>query len=426
MAVAERAGRAEQAGIRATFTEAPFSVKMVIVGIFINRLSAFLNIFLVLFLTANGYSAQKATIALGVYGGGAVVGVLIGGTLSSRLGSRNATVLSMVGTGVFTAALLSLPSYPLLLVLVALSSLSAQLYRPASATLLSQLAPEDRQVMTFAMYRFGLNLGATAAPLLGLGLYDLGGHHYGLFFWCESLIAVAFGLAAWRTLPARDPAARAVAAAPAQSRGGYRAMLRDHRYTLYLLAILIHSAVYVQYLSTLPLNVKSAGLPMYWYTLAVSLNGFIVIAFELLVTKVTQSWPMRVSIGLTLALLGVGVAGYGLPFGPAVVLGGTLVWSLGEIIGGPATFAYPGLAGPAHLKSYYIGGFQFMFGLGSAIGPAVGGWLFLRLGHGSWPVLALGSAAATALALLSIRRPAPAGPAAAEPAAVSGERALQG
>ena len=171
-------------------------------------------------------------------------------------------------------------------------------------------------------------------------------------------------------------------------------------------AIRVHSGgLHPNTLSTLPLNIKAAGIAITWYTLAISLNGLIVIAFELLVTKVTQSWPMKLSIALTVGLLGVGVALYGLPFGPAVILSGTLVWSLGEIIGGPATFAYPAVAAPARLKSHYIGSFQFMFGLGTAVGPAVGGWLFIRLGHGVWPVLALGSVLATVLVLVSVRQP---------------------
>ncbi len=114
---------------------------------------------------------------------------------------------------------------------------------------------------------------------------------------------------------------------------------------------------------------------------------------------------MKLSIALTLGLLGVGVEVYGLPFGPAVILGGTLIWSLGEIIGGPATFAYPAVAAPARLKGHYIGSFQFMFGLGTAVGPAIGGWLFIRLGHGAWPVIALGSAVATVLVLIAVRQP---------------------
>jgi hypothetical protein len=56
-------------------------------------------------------------------------------------------------------------------------------------------------------------------------------------------------------------------------------VLRDRRFTLYLFAMLLNAIVDTQYLSTLPLDVKASGLPVFWYTLAVALNGFIVIAW---------------------------------------------------------------------------------------------------------------------------------------------------
>lgn len=426
--------RARPVGIRAAFFEAPTPVKTVLVGVFINRLGQFLTLFLVLYLSSKGYSAERASFALGAYGAGAVVGVLIGGTLAYRLGPRNATALSMVGSCAIMTVWIFLPSYSLLVLAAVLYAILTQVYRPASSTLLSELTPDDRQVMIFGLYRFGLNLGATAAPMLGLGLYYLDGRHYQLVFWGQALVALCYAVFAWVALPSRQALAEGAYAVPGaqgtapeageaapepvvepvedpgRRRGwrssGYLAVLRDRWYVVYLFALLIHSAVYVQYQSTLPLNVKAAHVAIVWYTLAVSLNGFIVICFELLLTKVTQTWPMRLSIGLTVALLGVGVALYGLPFGPAVILCGTLVWSLGEIIGGPATFAYPGLTAPPRLKSYYIGSFQFMFGLGSALGPAIGGWLFVSLGHGAWPVIALGSVVATVLVLVSVRQPA--------------------
>ena len=136
-----------------------------------------------LYLTSKGYSTEQAAFALSAYGVGAVAGVLVGGTLANRLGPRNATVLSMSGTCLIMGAWLYLPSYPVLVAAAVIVALISQLYRPASATLLSDLTADDRQVMTFALYRFGLNLGATAAPLLGLGLYDLAGHQYRLVFW---------------------------------------------------------------------------------------------------------------------------------------------------------------------------------------------------------------------------------------------------
>ncbi|MER5732520.1 MFS transporter [Streptomyces sp. NPDC002138] len=396
---------AARASVRATFSEAPLAVKTLLAGVFINRLGGFLNIFLVLYLTSLGHSPGRATLALGTYGAGTVLGVLIGGSLSARLGARNTTAVSMAGSAALTAALLYLTDYGALLAVVVLAGLAGQMFRPASAALLSELAGPDRQVMVFAMYRFGLNLGAMAAPLVGFGLFRLGHDSYDLLFWGEALIALAFALLAWRTLPAGRAAAPG---GPAEA-GSYLAVLRDRRFTLYLVATVLHTAVYAQYLSTLPLDVAAAGLGIIWYTAAVSLNGLLVIAFELLLTKVTQDWPVRVTIGLAFALLGAGVALYGLPLGPAAIITGTLVWTLGEIIGGPAIFSYPAVIAPAPLKSHYLGSFHFAFGLGSALGPVAGGRLFAALGHSFWYAVGGISLLATALALLALRT-APAKP----------------
>lgn len=398
--------QADSAGIWATFRESPLAVKAILGGVFVNRVGGFLNIFLVLYLTAQGYSSAQAATALGVYGVGGVIGVLMGGALADRLGARDATVISMVSSAALIASLLYLPSYLLLLAAVALVGLVSQIFRPASATLLSELTPDNRQVMIFAMYRFALNLGTTAAPLIGFALYNFDHQQYTLLFWGEALVALAYAVLAQATLPPRKPkTVDATAGQAAEKAGSYLAVLRDRRYTLYLIATLFNAAVYMQYLSTLPLDVQAAGLPIFWYTLAVSLNGFIVIAFELPLTKISQKWPFKVTIGLAFALVGVGVAFYGLPMGPAVIIIGTLIWTLAEVIGGPAVFAYPAMAGPAHLKGRYIGSFQFMFGLGSAVGPIVGGVLFTQLGHQVWPVLAVGSVLATIFGLAGVRRP---------------------
>ena len=409
------------AGIWATFRESPVAVKTVLGGVFVNKVGGFLNIFLVLFMAAQGYSPGQAATTLGGYGAGSVVGVLIGGALADRLGARNATVLSMASSAVLIASLLYLPNYPLLLAAAVLVGVLGQIYRPASATLLSELTPDSRQVMIFAIYRFGLNLGTMAAPLIGFALYNLDHQDYDLLFWGEAAVALVYAVLAHVTLPRRAPRASAAAgpgssgsgdgAGPgsgsgdgaAQPAGSYLAVLRDRRYMLFLVATFFNASVYIQYLSTLPLDVRAAGVELFWYTFAVSLNGFVIIVCELPMTKLTQRWPFKVTIGVTFTMVGIGFAFYGLPLGPAVIIIGTLIWTLSEVIGGPTFFAYPAIAGPAHLRGRYIGSFQFVFGLGTAVGPIVGGILFVHLGHAVWPVLAMGSVIAVVCGVIAIR-----------------------
>jgi predicted MFS family arabinose efflux permease len=392
-------------GIWATWKASPGPVRALLLGVFINRLGGFFQTFLVLFLTFRGFSKWQAGFALTVYGIGSLAGVLAGGALADRLGPRLATMVSMGGTAVLLLAILYLGSYPAVLTAVVLCGLVNQLCRPASATLLSQLTTPERQVMIFALYRWALNLGTTAAPLLAALFISVS---YSLLFWVEAAAAISYGVIAAIWLPRRKPGGEADAAHPAgKAASGYRAMLADRRYLLYLLAMLVNSTVYIQYISTLPLTMRDAGLATIWFSLVVALNGFLVITCELLVTKVVQHWPIKLTMATGFALLGGGFALYALPWGVAIFFIGCLVWTMAEMVGGPTMFAYPGMIAPEHLRGRYIGSMQLMFNLGGAVGPGLGVFLYDAIGLNVWWCCGLASLVALSLAVSSMRKPEP-------------------
>jgi MFS family permease len=361
-----------------TWAAAELPVKAVLVGTFVNKLGAFLQTFLVLFLTHRGFSEVQAGLALGCFGAGGLAGVLTGGALADRLGPRLATLTSMAGSAALLIAVLYVRDLPTMLGVVTLVGVVGQLYRPASATLISELTPKDRQVMIFALYRWSLNLGTTVAPLLGAALISVS---YDLLFWSEAVAAGAFAVIAAIALPKRKREPAGQAQAPPV---GYREVLADRRYVRYLLAIAVNSMVYIQYIATLPLAMRDHGLPTVWFGVVVALNGFLVITCELFVTRFTQRWRVRRVITAGFVLLGAGYSIYALPFGLAAFLTGTLVWTAAEVVGGPTMLAYPGLIAPAHLRGRYIGAMQVMFSVGGVVGPAAGVALYRLLGDQVW------------------------------------------
>ena len=400
---------AKQDGIWTTWKASPGPVRALLLGVFINRLGGFFQTFLVLFLTYRGFGKGAAGFALTAYGIGSLIGILAGGALADRLGPRLATIYSMAGTAVLLLAILYLGDYPAVLTAVILCGLVNQLCRPASATLLSELTAPERQVMIFALYRWALNLGTTAAPLLAAVFISVG---YWMLFWAEAVAAVVYLVIAAVYLPRRKPPAEQQPRTAAdKSATGYRAMLQDRRFLLYLMAMLVNSTVYIQYISTLPLTMRDAGLALAWYSGVVALNGFLVICFELLVTKVVQRWPIKVTMAAGFTCLGTGFALYALPWGLAIFFVGCLIWTLAEMVGGPTMFAYPGIAAPEHLRGRYIGSMQLMFNLGSAVGPGLGVFLYDAIGLNVWWCCGLASLAAMVLAVSSMRK------AAVEPAA---------
>jgi MFS family permease len=372
---------AQDARILVTFRESPPAVKAVLAGVLVNQLGTFLTVYLVLFMTHRGFTAVQAGTALGAYGAGGVVGLLVGTALADWLGARWGTVLSMAGRSVLLIAVLYVRSYPALVVIVALVGLIGLVYRPASAALLSELTPEHRQVMIFALYRLAMNVGTTIAPLLGAALILVS---YNLLFWGEAATGLAYAVIAIAALPPRGARTTDGETVSVRKRWAVAGVFADRRFVLFLAALLINATVYIQYVSVLPLAMRAAHLATVWFAIVVSLNSAIVISCELLMTKLTQRWPARVVALIGFALLGCGQALYSVPGGLVIFIAGTLVWTLAEITAGPTMSAYPANAGPARLRSQYLGTSQAVFALGFAIGPAIGVLAWNAIGAKVW------------------------------------------
>lgn len=374
------------AGILVTIRESPLAVKAMLAGVFVNKLGAFIQVFLVLFLTRHvGFSVVQAGGALSADGAGAVLGILAGGVMSDWLGPRRATLISMFGTAFLVLGVLYARNYAVLLVVVTLLGAVGVVYRPAAAALLSELTPSNRQVMIMAMYRLALNVGTTAAPLIGAALVAVS---WSLLFWGEAVAALGYAVIAAFALPQRGaarPAAEGEQVSEAKRLlSGFGVLLSDGRFGLYAFALFINAVVYWQSVSVLPLAVVAAGYRIVFYTVLITLNGAIVIGCELLMTKVTQRWQPRTVVMAGFALLGGGMAVYSVTWGFAIFVIGTLTWTLGEIVAGPTVFAYPAMVAPGGLRGRYLGVSQAMFNLGVAIGPVVGVEVWNAAGRAVW------------------------------------------
>ena len=160
----------------------------------------------------------------------------------------------MLAAAVLLVAILYARPYPVLLAVVALVGALSQTYRPAAASLLAQVTPPSRQVMVFAMSRLALNLGTTAAPLLGAALITIS---YNLLFWGEAVASLGCVAVMLLLVPSRPAAAGRRGTAPdppadgadlpdarvpgpdgkPSRHGGYLAIAADRRYLLYLVAV---------------------------------------------------------------------------------------------------------------------------------------------------------------------------------------------
>ncbi|MFD9124131.1 MFS transporter [Kitasatospora sp. NPDC059571] len=406
-------------GVLATLRVTPAPVRYLLSGVLVNQLGAFMQTFLALFLVHQRFPVGEVGIFLGAYSLGAVFGTLLGGELTHRLGARNTIITAMTGSAALVAAmpLLAEPGRELALAaVVAGAGAITQAYRPAASAMLTELMPEEHRVMAFSMLRIALNVGAAVGPLVAAVLIGL---DWSALFWFDAGTALLYALVAAVLLPRtavgkQAPALPTDRAPEKKAAGSYAVVLRDHRYLLYLLGMLLSAIVYIQSMAMLPLQLTEGGHSPRLYSAVLVTSSLLVITCELKITSYVQSWRPAVAGGLGIAVMGLGLAGYALaPQAAAVVLGLIVLSDVGLMVSGPTTFAHPAKQ-PAEHRARYLAASQAMFGLGSAVGPAIGVFAWDHLGAPAWwlcGAVALLSAAATAAGL---REPAaaPARPAA--------------
>jgi MFS family permease len=417
-AAADESATAETAqgalGVVATWRQMSRQVKALIAGLMISKLAAFLQIFLVLFMTHRGFSSGQAGLALGLWGAGVVVGNFTGGWLSDRLSARTAILISMFGAAGLMISIVYIKVYVLLLLTVFAVSTVNQLYRPASQALMTEHTPSGQQVMVMSMYMLCFNVSIVVAPLIGTALASIS---YYLLFWTEGLSLLTFGVIALVALPrqAGTAAGRPAPGTPERVRGGYAEVLADRRYLTFLGAFLLMALVYCQYTAVLPLSIKHAGLSTWWYGAVLSLNGIICATVQLPATKYIQKWPLLLVqlIGFGLVPFGYGI--YAIAIVPVVLIAGTVLWTIADVVGTPTIFAYPGTVAPAHLRGRYIASFQGVHGLAVSFGPFLGVLMLTEFGQRTWLLLAGMGILATAIGQIGLRRPAAAQPAVPEP-----------
>jgi MFS family permease len=393
-----------KAGPWTTFREMHATARLLLLGVFVNQFGAFLHAFLVLYLVQRGYSESQALFGMGAYGAGAVVGLLFGGGMSDRLGPRGTILVSMAASTVMPIAVTLVPNYAAVLVLVVVAGAMAQLYRPAAGALLAKLVPPARHTMAFSMNRIALNLGTGLGPLVA-GLL-IAADRWNEILWIDGLTAFLYLIIAALFLPKAGGAHDEDGSAEGPPAVRYLDVLNNRRYVIFLIAVLINAFVYIQTFSVLPLTIKDRGYPDYVFGWILTTGAATLICLELLVTRYTQHWQPRIAAALGLVLLGAGMTAFALPYGLAIILIGDAVMVIGQIIGGPAIFAFPARAAVAGATGRYLGAFFAMFGLGQAIGPMIAVPVYRALSFNVWYVFGAAALVSAAAAYAGMGDPA--------------------
>lgn len=170
-------------------------------------------------------------------------------------------------------------------------------------------------------------------------------------------------------------------------------VLRNIRFVFFIIVISLFWFLYVQLYNLMPLYMRHLDpkAPMELYTLA---NPIMIVAFQLLITRLSKKWkPVRsilIGVGVTTtfmllnvvpALLHGGLTktinlGLIIPVAGIFLIGSIAAMAVGEMFASPRIYEYIGGIAPKGQEGLYLGYANLPLALASMIGGPLGGRLF--------------------------------------------------
>lgn len=419
----------------AAYLRLPRLVYVLAAGTFVHRAGTMLIPFMTIYMREElGQDVGFATLAVGLFGLGSLVGQTVGGHLADQFGRRVVMLSALFGGATVMAALSFVHHAALFLTLVLVLAVVAEMLRPAVQAALADIVPPPQRPYSFALMYVCINLGFAVGPMLG-GL--LAEYSFRLIFLADAAAASLYGLIVLLRIPETSPrhAQRAAAAmpsadetsvladSPAESAAGttpaaaegrvslpaaLRLIARDRTFVGLCVATFFIATVFMQSMSTFPLYLQQLGVGPATYGRIIAVNGWLIVLLQVPLTAWTARYPRKRMLAVSGSLTALGVALQGLAAEPwqfAVAVG---VWTLGEIIQAPLIAPIIADLAPAHLRGRYMGVFGMSFSGGNMVGVPLGGQVLQRLGGPVvWAGCAVLALVATAI-YLSLRLPAPA------------------
>ncbi|WP_055532507.1 MDR family MFS transporter [Streptomyces graminilatus] len=343
----------------------------------VNRLGAFVATFMAIYLTmGRGYSASYAGLVVSLHGLGGVVSSISSGVMTDRLGRRPTLLISQTSTAL-SVALLGFMHHPVAIAVVAfLVGMASNASRPAVQAMMADIVrPEDR-VRAFSLNYWAINLGF-AVSSAGAGF--IAEVSYVAGFLVEAGMTLACAVVVFLKLPESRPA-RATKEARAEASVGLGTVLRDGRFMSVVGLSFLVALVFQQGSVGLPIAMGAAGFTPADYGMVVAVNGVLIVALQIPVTRFIEHQDARRLLVASSLLAGYGFGLTAFAGSVGVFVLTVCVWTLAEIVNAPTQTGLVVQLSPLHGRGRYQGMYTMSWAVAGLIAPLMSGFVIDRFG----------------------------------------------
>jgi MFS family permease len=164
----------------------------------------------------------------------------------------------------------------------------------------------------------------------------------------------------------------------APRRSSLPVILRDTPFLLFIGSTFMASTVFMQHVSSYPLQIDAFGYSSAVFGMLISMNGAIICLSELPLTSWTRQRSARRVMTTGLVIIGAGFVMTAFVRSIPLLMASVAIWTFGEMLYFPMASAHIANVSPPDMRGRYHGAWGIAWGLGSVLGPIGGTSLFAR------------------------------------------------
>ena len=300
-----------------------------------------------------------------------MVTTFLGGAIADKFGRKGVMVFSLLFCGVgwfFFRVAGTLPIYALLM---AVTGATTPLYRLASDSMVSDLVPLEQRLDAYSMLRMGNNIGVAIGPAIGGYLASIS---YNISFTVIGIGLVSLSVVGAFLFRETKPADVSNNQGRKAMLGGYSSIFKDRVFMKILIAFsLIRIGTSILWLMLAAYTKQNFGLSENVFGFIPTTNALMVIFMQMMVTRRTSR--LKPESAMVLGALFYAVSIFGIFFANGFwgfwicMVGSTI----GEMILLPTTTTYTSRLAPPDMRARYMSLYTLTTGIGSGLGPLLGG-----------------------------------------------------
>src|SRR5690606_8319172 len=269
----------------------------------INRAGTMVIPFLSLYLTKNlNFTFAEVGWVMSAFGLGSVVGSWLGGKLTDKIGYYKVMVRSLLSTGILFIGLQFLNTFASFCIGIFIIMLVADMFRPAMFVALSAYSKPENKTRSVTLIRLAINLGFSAGP--AIGGFIITTMSYSGLFWIDGISCIIASIVLLNVLHPKKSKTL-----DEEINDQPKSAYTDKAFLIFLVAMVIFGAVFLQLLSTIPYFYKEGiGLSEFEIGLLMAMNGILIFVFEMPLIKWLEAKPYTKTglmlFGLSLICLG--------------------------------------------------------------------------------------------------------------------------